>query len=394
MFGEIIFACGLGIFLGIISGIIPGIHVNLLSVIVLSLSPILLHYFSPLGLASFILSIAITHTFIDVIPTTFLGIPDASQALLLFPSQKMVLQGKAYEAIFLILIGGLGSLLFSFLFLPVFFISTEILYPYLERFVGWILLFVCVFLLFREKEKTWACAIVFLSGCLGLLVFAFPLEQGLFPLFSGLFGISALLLSLRNTLSLPVQEKTLPSLDGAYKAISCASIIGWIASFMPGLGPAQAASIGTSIIKLDEKGYLILIGGLSTVNMLLSLLSFYLFDKTRNGALVIVAEFLQIDFFSFLILLFVALSAGGIACFLSLFFSKKFLQIIPQIPYKSFTLGIIFFISILVILLTGWLGFLILIVSTALGILPEMKGVAKSHMMGCLLLPVILYFLL
>ncbi|HIJ05138.1 MAG TPA: hypothetical protein HA370_03440, partial [Nanoarchaeota archaeon] len=71
MFGEIIFACGLGIFLGIISGIIPGIHVNLLSVIVLSLSPILLHYFSPLGLASFILSIAITHTFIDVIPTTF-----------------------------------------------------------------------------------------------------------------------------------------------------------------------------------------------------------------------------------------------------------------------------------------------------------------------------------
>ncbi|HIJ05139.1 MAG TPA: hypothetical protein HA370_03445, partial [Nanoarchaeota archaeon] len=264
----------------------------------------------------------------------------------------------------------------------------------LERFVGWILLFVCVFLLFREKEKTWACAIFFLSGCLGLLVFAFPLEQGLFPLFSGLFGISALLLSFRNTLSLPVQEKTLPSLDGAYKAISCASIIGWIASFMPGLGPAQAASIGTSIIKLDEKGYLILIGGLSTVNMLLSLLSFYLFDKTRNGALVIVAEFLQIDFFSFLILLFVALSAGGIACFLSLFFSKKFLQIIPQIPYKSFTLGIIFFISILVILLTGWLGFLILIVSTALGILPEMKGVAKSHMMGCLLLPVILYFLL
>src|SRR3989344_5331291 len=354
MFGEIIFACGLGIFLGIISGIIPGIHVNLLSVIVLSLSPILLHYFSPLGLASFILSIAITHTFIDVIPTTFLGIPDASQALLLFPSQKMVLQGKAYEAIFLILIGGLGSLLFSFLFLPVFFIS----------------------------------------GCLGLLVFAFPLEQGLFPLFSGLFGISALLLSFRNTLSLPVQEKTLPSLDGAYKAISCASIIGWIASFMPGLGPAQAASIGTSIIKLDEKGYLILIGGLSTVNMLLSLLSFYLFDKTRNGALVIVAEFLQIDFFSFLILLFVALIAGGIACFLSLFFSKRFLQIIPKIPYKSFTLGIIFFISILVILLTGWLGFLILIVSTALGILPEMKGVAKSHMMGCLLLPVILYFLL
>ncbi|MDP3728108.1 MAG: tripartite tricarboxylate transporter permease [bacterium] len=393
MFIEIIFACILGISLGIISGIIPGIHINLLSALVLSLSPFLLHYFSPLILACFILAIAITHTFIDVLPTTFLGIPDASNALLLFPSQKMVLQGKGYEAIFLILTGGLGSLLFSFLFLPLFFISTGILYPYLEKFVGWILLFICLFLLLREKEKIWASIIFLLSGCLGLIVFSLPLEQGLFPLFSGLFGVSMLVLSFKNTLSIPPQEETIPTLDGVYKAIPCASIIGWIASFMPGLGPAQAASIGTNFVKLDEKGYLLLIGGLSTVNMLLSLLSFYLFDKTRNGALVIVAQFLKIDFFSFLILLFVALSAGGIACFLSLFFSKKFLQVIPRLPYKTFTLSVIIFICLLVILLTGWLGFFILFVSTALGILPEVRNVAKSHMMGCLLIPVMLFFL-
>ncbi len=394
MFLEITLATVFGILLGIITGIIPGVHVNLLSVFILSLSPMLLHYFSPLSLASFILAIAITHTFVDVLPSTFLAIPDPSQAFALFPSHKLVLEGKGYEAIFLILVGALGSLLFSFLFLPLFFFATEWIYPFLQKSIGWILLFVCLFLLFKEKNRLWATIIFLLSGCLGLIVFSLPLEQGLFPLFSGLFGVSALILSLQQTHVIPPQEKSHPELKEVYKAIPCASVIGWIASFMPGLGPAQAASIGTSIIKLHEKSYLVLIGGLSTVNMLLSLLSFYLFEKTRNGAIASVAQFFHIDFFSLLLLLFVCLTAGGFACFLTLFLAQKFSLWIPQLPYRKVSLAVIFFISILVILLTGWLGLLIFLVSITLGMLPEIKGVTRSQMMGCLLLPVLLYFLL
>lgn len=392
MFVEIFSICLLGILFGIVTGIIPGIHVNLLSALILAVSPLLLQHVSPLVLACFILAIAITHTFIDVLPSTFLGIPDASSGLL-FPSQKLVLQGKGYEAIFLILVGALGSLLFSFIFLPGFFYTTKYLYPFLEPFIGWILLFLCLFLLWKER-KIWALILFLLSGCLGLIVFSLPLEQGLFPLFSGLFGVSTLLLSLRDHVEIPAQEKTLVHVKNMHKAIPCASVIGWIASFMPGLGPAQAASIGTSILKFDEKSYLLLIGGLSTANMLLSLLSFYLFEKTRNGALVIVAQFLNPDFFAYLILLFVALSAGGLACFLSLSLSRMFSQWIPKIPYRKFSLSIIIFISALVFFLTGWIGLLVLIVSTAISFIPENKGVAKSHMMGCLLLPVLLYFLL
>lgn len=392
MFLEILCATFFGIFLGVFTGIIPGIHVNLLSIITLSISPFLLEYLSPLSLASFILAIAITHTFVDVLPSTFLGIPDPTQALALFPSQKMVLAGKGYEAIFLILFGALGSLLCSFLFLPLFFFATEWIYPFLQKGVGWILLFLCLFLLFKEKN-IWAWIIFLLSGCLGLIVFSLPLEQGLFPLFSGLFGVSALLLSLRQKIQIPPQKIIVASIPHFFKILSLASITGWIASFMPGLGPAQAASIGTSITRIEEKEYLLFIGGLSTVNMLLSLLSFYIFEKTRNGAVASIAEFFQIDFFSLLILFFVCLTAGGIACFLTLHLAQKFSYWIPHVPYQKLSLGIIFFITSLVFLLTGWLGFCVFLVSISIGVLPEFKGVAKSHMMGCLLVPVILYFL-
>ena len=198
----------LGILLGILTGIIPGIHVNLLSTLILSLSPFLLSFFSPIALSGFILSIAITHTFLDVIPTTFLGIPEADSSYLLFPSQKMVLEGRAYEAIFLSTFGALFSLLLAFFCVPLFLFATKKIYPILEPSIGWILLILCFYFILREKHRVWTAILFLLSGTLGLLVLSLPLEQGLFPLFSGLFGVSALLLSLHKKSIIPVFQKS------------------------------------------------------------------------------------------------------------------------------------------------------------------------------------------
>ena len=56
MFFEILLIVGIGICLGIITGLIPGIHVNLISVIILSLSVFLLKYFSALDVCIIIIS--------------------------------------------------------------------------------------------------------------------------------------------------------------------------------------------------------------------------------------------------------------------------------------------------------------------------------------------------
>src|SRR3989344_5971167 len=117
---ELLLAVGLGILLGTLTGIIPGIHVNLLSALIVSLSPFLLKYFDPLTLAGFIFVIAITHTYLDVIPTTFLGIPEPDSGYVLFPSQKLVIEGHAYQAIFLSTFGALTSLVLAFVCIPLF----------------------------------------------------------------------------------------------------------------------------------------------------------------------------------------------------------------------------------------------------------------------------------
>ena len=80
----IILFCIFGVFTGILTGLLPGLHVNNIALILLSLSTTiiaLLSGFASYGIteeftliliAIFILSVSISHTFHDVIPTTFL----------------------------------------------------------------------------------------------------------------------------------------------------------------------------------------------------------------------------------------------------------------------------------------------------------------------------------
>jgi putative membrane protein len=391
---EIILATFVGISLGIFTGLSPGIHVNLVSVLMLSISGVVLDLISPLAVAVIIVAMAVTHTFLDTIPSIFLGAPEESTAMSILPGHRYLLQGRAFEAVQLALIGALGGLILSLLFLPLFLLVTKGLYSWLQPFIGWILLVLCGFMILREGNKLWALTLFMISGCLGLIVFALPVKEPLFPLFSGMFGVSMLISSLRQKVNIPKQEFTNVEENEKWKAMPCAVFVGWIASFMPGLGPAQAAVIGSLLVKLEEKGFMILVGGLSTVNMVLSLVSFYELDKARNGAIVVVSRFLEIQFSDFLILIFVSLIAGGVATILTLKFAKIFSNLINKVNYQKLCFFVICLIVIIVTLLCGWVGLLILIVSIAVGVIPEVKGIARSHMMGCLMVPVIIYFLL
>ena len=75
-------------------------------------------------------------------------------------------------------------------------------------------------------------------------------------------------------------------------------------------------------------------------------------------------------------------------------FSRIFSKFMDKANYNILCICVILFIIILVILITGLLGLLVLIVSSLLGITFSLIGIGKNHLMGCLLLPVILFFLL
>ena len=165
---------------------------------------------------------------------------------------------------------------------------------------------------------------------------------------------------------------------------------------MPGLGSSQAAIISSSIKKNNKpKYFLILLGSINTIVMVMSFIALYVIDRARNGSVVIISEILGKFNFGYMILfLAVSLFVAGISSVLTLKISRGFAKFMTKVNYNYLCISVIFLIIVLVFLFTGLLGLLILIISSLLGIFTSLVGIGKNHLMGCLLLPVILFFLL
>ncbi|MDD5178605.1 MAG: tripartite tricarboxylate transporter permease [Candidatus Nanoarchaeia archaeon] len=397
MFIHILLAIGVGILLGTFTGLTPGIHINLVSVIILSISPWLLQFVSPIILVSLIISMAIVHTFLDNVPSIFLGAPTEDTALSVLPGHRFLLKGRGYEAVMLMVLGSFSGLILSVIFTPALLVIFPWAYELIKSYTGYILLAAMFFLIIREKNKINSIILFFLSGILGVLTLNIGIDNVLFPLLSGLFGLSTLILSIKDKTKIPKQEITFPKInkkEGA-KTTIVSFIVGAICSFMPGIGPAQGAVLGSQFIKkISQQGFLILVGGLSTVNMVLSLITLYKLEKARNGAVAVALEIIEtVTQNQFLILIAVTLIVSFAAVFLCIKLSKIFSNLISKVNYQKLCISIILFIIILTIILSGIMGLFVLILATFIGIIPSLTNTPKSHLMGCLILPVLFYFL-
>lgn len=403
MIAGILFAVVLGVFAGVITGIIPGIHVNLVSVLVVASSSYLLSWTSPVVLCSFIISLAITHTFIDSIPSIYLGAPDPDNALTVLPGHRMLFQGKGHLAVKMTVIGSLMSLFLGALLFPAFIPAMRLVYPFVRGWIGYILMLIMLFMVMREpgiRRKTFALLAFLFSGLLGATVLEMPgLNQPLFSLLSGLFGLSLLLASLMHDSSLPQQEKSAVSSLGKgrmLKAGALSTSTGFVAAFLPGFGSSQAAILAQNFAgRIGDEGFLALVGGINTANMLISLATAYVLSKARNGAIVGVTRLMgEVSRSHMLVFLAVCIVAGSAAAILALAISRKFSDVIAGISYRKTALSIICFIAFLSVIFDGHAGLLVLATSASLGFLSGLLGIGKNHLMGCLIVPVILYFIM
>ena len=173
------------------------------------------------------------------------------------------------------------------------------------------------------------------------------------------------------------------------------TLVGSFATMMPGLGPAQAAIMGSQIVKLSDKGFLVLVGALDTLGMVMSFVALFAIEKARNGVVVVISRLIGVISKEDLIVFFsVAFITGIIAAGLSLWTGRKFSSLITKINYEKLAIGIIVFIIGMCLWLSSWLGLLVLVIGSFLGMVPVLLNVGRNHLMGCLLLPVILFFLL
>jgi putative membrane protein len=394
MLFEISLAVLLGIIAGIFTGLFPGIHINLVSATLLAFLAYLSKLFSPLALAGFIVSMSVTHIFFDFIPSVYLGAPDES-GLATLPGHAMLLRGNGHKAVCLAIYGAYFSILISILILPILFLALPKIYPFIERMMAWLLIVASGFLIFHEKNSRPLALVIFiLSAILGIIALNVNISQPLLPLLSGLFGSSTLLFSLSKKTSVPEQNlKFNFDKKDFIKPMIANSAVAPLCSFLPGMGGSQAAIISSEFCKPTQEQFLILLGGVSAIVMTLSFPVLFILEKARTGSAAAIQDLLKVSFGDLMILILISLIAGTLAFFLSLKASKIFAQKINSLPYSLLSIITLFILSVLVILFSGLLGFTVYLASTCLGMLAIYFEIRKGHLMACLLVPAIIFYL-
>ncbi len=328
--------------------------------------------------------------------------------------------------------GSYGAILFCFVLLyPIRFLIGNPLFIYstLQEIMLFVLIAISILMIGTEKGKIkefgakgktpailgmlFSTLVFFLSGIFGLIVLDFPVDSPiglsspvLFPALAGLFGLPTLLTSLATKPVIPKQTIEDPMLDKKTKKSSILSVItGSLAGILVSIIPGITSATGT-ILAMNARGEsnkrqtIVTLSAVNTACAFFVVVVLFIILRSRSGATLAAKELINVEAWTAimmpvnLVYLLIALLLGGtLSYFLTLSVGKIFAKRFANVPYQKIIGLTITMIAILVFLFTGLLGLLILMVATLIGLLPVEWGVRRSHCMGILLIPIILYFL-
>jgi putative membrane protein len=454
----LLFSIFAGYLLGIISGLLPGIHSNNFALALVAFSPFLAEKgIPPFYIAAIIISNSVSHTFHEIIPSIFLGAPDSDTALAVLPGHRLLLDGAGAEAVRLSAIGSAGSVFTSLLFVLPFSLFFGTIYPYLENHMALILISIVFVMVVSEKGegsekggfakykcKAYALFLFLISGLLGLFAFSkeplfipivnFGEPSALLPLLSGLFGASQLIISRLTGSEIP--EKSVSRLKLSQKrivrGILTGSTAGSLVAWLPGVSSAIASLLAGLFMKSDfdklslkkkvsepelgrlrsslysdpyanrsdtlesSKEFMVSISGVNTSNAIFGLVAFVIIGRTRSGAMVAVDQILGRDSLnlSVLLLFFAAIVLTSLFSYLSTIqIGNNAHNLLKKLNYSKLSISVLIGLTLMVYIFTGFFGLFIFVISIPIGMLASFMKVRKSHAMGVILLPVILYFL-
>jgi len=384
----------LGLLSGIFTGLIPGIHINLIATTFLILIPATL--FPITSILIFITSMAITHTFIDFIPSIFLGAPDDDTTLGVLPGHELLLKGQGHYALKLTLIGSTLAILSLIFIIPIFIFTVPKIYPFLQKMMGFFLIWASILLISQDKQKTKAIMTFLLAGFLGMSTLNLNINQPILPLLTGLFGASTIIHSIKSKTNIPPQiiEKNKFTKKELVKPALATIIVSPICSLLPGLGSSQAAIIGSKITgKLNREQFLILLGSINTLVISISFITLFLIQKSRTGVAAAMSQITQLTNTNLTTILITILITSILIIPITLQISKLFAKNIHKISYTKISVILIIFLTTIITIFSGFLGLLVFVISTTLGLTCIEFKTNKSLLMGCLLIPTIIFYL-
>ncbi len=413
----ILYTAGLGAAIGTFTGLVPGIHVNTLAAVMLAMFPflesVLTNVVPPnyvaICVSSSILSASIVHSFVDFVPSVFIGAPDEDDVVSMLPGHRLLNEGRGMTAVRAAAIGScVGACVSILIAIPLQFLLTNGLGEYFDSITAIALCIALLILFFREKKietLVFAIAIFIISGLLGLCAMDLNIPCSgimgestmLFPLLSGLFGIPAMLQSLKKTKSIEQHddEKHPVGIIPGIKGVLTGILTGWF----PGITATTGAVISSSFMpEKKPEGFISMVSSIGTAASVVMLVTLSVNGKGRSGTMLVVKEILgdnAIGFLNenFLLLLLSAAFATLFGYFATIACGKFMSAIVSKINVCVLNSVCLVIIVIMVLLLTGPFGLMMLAISTIVGFIPVLFQVSRVYLTGCLILPTLLTFL-
>ncbi len=384
---EIIWAI-LGIFAGIITGLAPGIHANTIALIAL-----FLQFENRLGIAMFIVSMSITHSIFDAIPSILLGAPSEENSLNILPGHKMLLEGRGLEAINLSAFGSLITIFFSAILALAFFSFAKNYSAFFPLIIPALVTGTILLMIIEEQNKFAAAAVSLCAGIAGMFLLGSGIREPIFVLVTGFFGLPGLLQSLSVKTRIPRQQKMQANANLNLGFV--AALTSGLLAVFPGIGPAQAATIlKAAYRKISPQEYLVLNGGINTGNLFFSTIMLFALGKTRTGmAAALESTTMPLDTNTALLLSATALMAAGFCAAVIGSFASASLNILQKLDYKKVTACTLVFIVALIYYFSGPLGLLACSVCTGISLYALGSKVRRSHCMSFLLFPTLAFYL-
>ena len=390
-----------GVILGTLSGLIPGLHTNTFAAAISAASVPLALVFGADGICCLLISCMIVHTFLDAVPSTFIGVPDADTVLSVLPAHQLYLSGKGEEAVRLSALGSLWGFVYAIPLFAAFYFVLPMFQTEIDWAIGLVILTAAGLLIVFSKTPFWALLMFLVSGLLGVFSMRFSYfsfgvfgaGEVLLPLLTGLFGIPVLLHALRanpayaeqsfSGIFVSKKETAVNTIKGTFAG----AIVGWLPGFSSGTANALLAFHRSGDYELNPRGYLLSTSAANTANAVLGLAALYAVGRMRSGALAAVAEFPLPNIF---MLLAAAGASAAAAYMLTVLFSKTG-KYIAKVNQKMLSASVLIFLIILTAVFCGPFGLMILILSTAVGWIPAKLGIPRLYCMGAIMLPVMLF---
>ena len=405
---------------GSVLACIPGLHVyNVMGGLVLLMAAAG-HAAPPEILVAVATALISAYSVVSTVPAVLLAAPDESAFFTVLPGQKMLMQGRGYEAVMLT---GMGSLLGLYTLIVLLAPVASRLLPAARRTLQphfhWILWCVIAFMLLSEWPKggrlgysrwrrlldAWkspgmGLLVFVLSGLLGFLLFyrsplpASSAFQNLMPAFVGLFTVPGLLLNMITAVRPPQQRETRPCgrfvaplLEGSLAG----ALGGGFAAFIPAVtGGVGGMLAGHALAIRNDRAFLASQGAARAVYYVGGLLLLFVPDlhMTRGGAAWLLRpHFVPYSREHMLLFLAAAGIAGSIACLTMPGLARLTVRLAERAGYQLVSGAALVCAVTIVIVMTGPAGLLVLVGATAIGLLPPLFGTRRMNALGVILLP-------